>query len=119
MGGLGTVPAFPFKGETGNRMLLMNAELMINGDFLGDLTFWPSWLMRGINFLVLTDAGLVRSVPSTDGWTTGFGNLQFADFRHDVGVGIGTRSGSVRLALLWRTDQSEPARLMFRFARPF
>ena len=119
MGGLGTVPAFPFKEETGNRMLLMNAELIINGDFLGDLAFWPSWLMRGINLLVLTDAGLVRSVPSTDGWTKGFENIQFSDFRHDVGVGVSTRSGSFRVAFVWRTDRSEPARLMFRVARPF
>ena len=119
MGGLGTIPAFPFKGETGNRMLLMNAELVINGDFLGDLDFWPSWLLREINFVVLSDAGLVRMVPSTALWTDGFDDIHFSDFQHDVGVGVGTRSGSVRIAFVWRTDRSEPARLIFRVARPF
>ncbi|HTY36232.1 MAG TPA: hypothetical protein VMH23_03925 [Bacteroidota bacterium] len=119
LGGLGTVPGYPFKGESGNRMLLMNAELIINGDFLGDLSFWPSWLMRGLNFIVLTDAGLVRTVDDNALWTSGFSTIGFSDFRHDVGVGIGTRSGSFRLAYVWRTDRSEPPRFIFRFARPF
>jgi hypothetical protein len=119
MGGLGTIPAFPFKGETGNRMLLMNAELIINGDFLGDLEFWPSWLLRGINFVVFSDAGFVRTMPATAQWTEGLENIHFSDFQHDVGVGVGTRSGSFRVAFVWRTDRSEPARLIFRVARPF
>jgi hypothetical protein len=119
MGGLGTIPAFPFKGETGNRMLLMNAELVINGDFLGDLDFWPSWLLREINFVVFSDAGLVRMIPATAQWTDGFENIRFSDFQHDVGVGVGTRSGTVRVAFVWRTDRSEAARLIFRIARPF
>jgi len=119
MGGLGTVPAFPFKGETGNRMLLMNAELVFNGDFLGDIAFWPSWLMREFNFVVFSDAGLVRTMPATASWTDGFNDIHFSDFQHDIGAGIGTRSGSFRVAFVWRTDRSEPARFMFRIARPF
>jgi hypothetical protein len=119
MGGLGTLPAFPFKGETGNRMLLMNAELVINGDFLGDLSFWPSWLLREINFVAFSDAGLVRTMPAVARWTEGFDNIRFSDFQHDVGVGVGTRSGSFRIAFVWRTDRSEPARVILRIARPF
>jgi hypothetical protein len=119
MGGLGTVPAFPFKGETGNRMLLMNAELVFNGDFLGDIAFWPSWLMREFNFVVFSDAGLVRMMPATAAWTDGFNDIHFSDFQHDIGVGVGTRSGSFRVAFVWRTDRSEPPRLTFRIARPF
>ena len=119
MGGLGTLPAFPFKGETGNRLLLMNAELVINGDFLGDLSFWPSGLLREINFVVFSDAGLVRTMPASAQWTEGFDNTRLSDFRHDAGVGVGTRSGSFRIAFVWRTDRSEPARLIFRIARPF
>ena len=119
IGGLGTVQGFPFKDEMGNRMILMNAELIVNGDFLGDLSFWPSWLMRGINVLVLTDAGLVRTVDNDALWTNGFNKITFSDFRHDVGIGVASRSGAFRLAYLWRTDRSEPPRLIFRFSRPF
>jgi len=113
------VQGYPFKEEQGNRMLLMNAEFIINGDFLGDLAFWPSWLMRGLNIIVLTDAGLVRSVAPAARWTEGFENIQFSDFKHDVGAGISTRNGSFRAAFVWRTDRSEPPRFIFRFARPF
>jgi hypothetical protein len=119
IGGLGTVQGYPFKGEMGNRMILMNAELIVNGDFLGDLSFWPSWLMRGINLLVLTDAGIVRTVDNDALWTNGFDGIKFSDFRHDVGAGVATRSGSFRLAFVWRTDRSEPAHFIFRFSRPF
>lgn len=119
MGGLGTLQGYPFKGEMGNRMLLTNAEFIVNGDFLGELSFWPSWLLRGINFIVLSDAGLVRAVPTTESWTSGFNGIKFTDFKHDVGVGISNRSGSFRLAYVWRTDRSEPARFIFRIARPF
>jgi outer membrane protein assembly factor BamA len=119
VGGLGTVQGYPFKGEMGNRMLLMNAELIVNGDFLGDLSFWPSWLMRGINLLVLTDAGLVRTVDDDALWTSGFEGIKFSDFRHDVGAGVATRNGAFRMAFVWRTDRSERARFVFRFSRPF
>ena len=119
MGGLGTLQGYPFKEDQGNRMLLMNAEFIVNGDFLGDLSFWPSWLMRGINLLFLSDAGLVRNVAPTALWTEGFEKIRFSDFKHDVGAGISTRNGSFRAAFVWRTDHSEPPRFIFRFARPF
>ncbi len=119
IGGLGTLQGYPFKGEMGNRMLLMNAELIVNGDFLGELSFWPSWLMRTVNLLVLTDAGLVRTVDNGALWTNGFDGIGFSDFRHDVGAGVASRSGGFRLAFVWRTDRSEPARFIFRFSRPF
>jgi hypothetical protein len=119
IGGLGTLQGYPFKGEAGNRMILMNAELIVNGDFLGDLSFWPSWIMKGINLLVLTDAGLVRTVDTQASWTDGYGGIQFSEFRHDVGAGVATRSGSFRAAFVWRTDRIEPAHFIFRFSRPF
>jgi hypothetical protein len=119
IGGLGTLQAYPFKGEMGNRMLLMNAELIVNGDFLGDLSFWPSWLMRGVNLLVLSDAGIVRDVDANALWTSGFSGIKVSDFRHDVGAGIASRNGSFRLALVWRTDRKDTAHFIFRFSRPF
>jgi hypothetical protein len=119
LGGLSTLHGFSFKSQAGNRMILVNAEYIVNGDFLGELEFWPSWLMSGINFLVLGDAAVLRSEVLGTSWNKGFSGIRFSEFRHDVGVGVASRSGSFRLAYVWRTDQREPARFIFRFARPF
>ncbi|MCC6396397.1 MAG: BamA/TamA family outer membrane protein [Bacteroidetes bacterium] len=124
LGGVGTIPAFGFAALPGdsagaNRMILMNAEYLLNGDVLHDLSFWPSWLFRHINLILLADAGFVRTVDPSVSMLSGFGGIRWNDFRSDVGVGVANISGSVRAALVWRTDQSEPARFIVRFSRPF
>jgi cytoskeletal protein CcmA (bactofilin family) len=119
LGGLGTLNAFPFKYETGNRMILMNAEYIVNGTFLDDLDFWPTWIFRNVNLLLFTDAGLVRTALQGSGPTEGFDKITWREFRHDLGAGFSNRSGSFRIGLSWRTDVKEPARFVLRFERPF
>lgn len=124
LGGLGTVPAFGFASMPGdsigaNRMLLMNAEYLVSGDILHDLSFWPSGLLRHINFVLLADAGFSRTVSSSVSPLSGFEGIHWSDFRSDVGIGLANVSGSVRAALVWRTDRSEPARFIVRLSRPF
>lgn len=119
IGGLGTLPAYSFKDESGNRFLLCNLEYIANGDILGDLDFWPSWLMRHINLLFFGDAGWVATAPIDASWTQGFDGLKLSSFRSDLGFGFASRNGAFRLAWAWRTDSSEPARFFFRITRPF
>lgn len=119
IGGLGTLPAFSFKDQSGNRMLLGNIEYIVNGDVLGDLDFWPSWLMRHINILVFADAGWVDSAPITASWTEGFDSIGLSSFRSDLGFGFASRTGAFRIGWAWRTDKEEPAHFVFRVARPF
>ena len=120
LGGLGSLPAFPFKAFSGgNRMILLNAEYSVYGDILGDLEFWPSWLMRHMNILFLGDAGLVRAASDESGWLDGFGGITWNEFKSDIGVGIGNRSGSLRLAVMWRTDRAQSPAFVFRVAAPF
>jgi len=119
LGGLSSLHARPYKSEAGNRMILVNAEYIVNGDFLHDLDFWPSELLRHFNFIVLSDAGLMRNVPSEEGWMKGFEDIRFSEFKHDLGVGLSNRSGSFRIGFVWRTDVKSPGRLFFRFERPF
>jgi hypothetical protein len=118
-GGLGTLDARPYKSDAGNRMILMNAEYIFNGDILHDLDFWPSWLLRHINFIVLSDAGLMRITSFDADWTRGFDKIRWAEFKHDIGFGISNQNGSFRLGFVWRTDVRSPGRLFFRFNRPF
>jgi hypothetical protein len=119
LGGLGTVPAFPFKGESGNRLILVNGELILNGNVLEDIDFWPSWLFRHVNFILLSDAGFVRMVSPAASAFEGFSGIRWSDLRHDFGVGISNRSGSFRIGFAWRTDRSEPATVLLRVYRPF
>ncbi|MBI5471607.1 MAG: BamA/TamA family outer membrane protein [Ignavibacteriae bacterium] len=124
LGGLGTVPAYAFKSINGNsthanRMILMNAEYLVNGDFLGDLAFWPSWLLRHLNLLLLADAGWVSTVGARTQVFDGFGAIHWNDFKSDYGIGLANRTGTWRLALLWPTDRAESAHVYFRIAAPF
>jgi len=119
LGGLGTLNGFPFKYVTGNRMILLNAEYIMNGNALDDLDFWPSWLFRHINLLFFSDAGLVRTVTQDNGPTEGFERITWGEFKNDVGAGFSNRSGSFRIGIAWRTDVKAPARFVFRFTRPF
>jgi hypothetical protein len=119
LGGLGTMNAFPFKSEIGNRMLLMNAELIINGSFVEELDFWPMWIFQHINILILTDAGLTRSAVATASLFEGLESVKFNDFEHDFGVAFSNRSGSFRIGIAWRTDHPAPAQYILRFSRPF
>jgi hypothetical protein len=119
LGGLGTMNAFPFKSEIGNRMLLMNAEYIINGSFLDDLEFWPTWLFQHFNIIISSDVGFTRSVPSHTSPIEGFSGIMWSEFKHDFGVGIANRSGSFRMGITWRTDHPKPAQFIFRIYRPF
>jgi hypothetical protein len=119
LGGLGTLNAFPFKSETGNRMILVNAEYIMNGSLLDDLDFWPSWIFDHVNLLFFTDAGMIRTSVAGSGPTEGFEKITWGEFRHDFGAGFSNRSGSFRVGIAWRTDVKAPARFIFRFMRPF
>lgn len=119
IGGLSTVQVLPFKAMAGNRMLLANAEYIVNGDILHDIDFWPSWLMRGINFVFIGDAGWTRTIRPSANFDEGFGELQLKQFRSNLGVGVSNRSGTFRIAYLWSTDGSNLNRIIFRFSRPF
>lgn len=119
IGGLGTLHARPYKSAAGNRLILVNAEYILNADILNDLDFWPSWLFSRINLIFMVDAGFIRSVSRDLGWTEGFEGIRFADFRNDLGFGVSNRSGSWRAGFAWQTDRKAPARFFFRFTRPF
>jgi hypothetical protein len=119
LGGLGTLNAYSFNELSGNRMLLINAEFVVNGNILDDLDFWPTWLFQHFNFILFTDAGFITDAATTASVTTGFDTMTWNDFKHDFGVAVGNRSGSFRIGVAWRTDHPEPAQFVLRIDRPF
>jgi hypothetical protein len=119
LGGIGTLHAYRYKSLMGNRMILINAEYILDGDFIDELDFWPAQMLSAFNFLFMSDAGFVRSVAPTASFREGFDKIDFGDFAHNFGFGIANRSGTFRLAYAWRTDVTAPGVIIFRFVRPF
>jgi len=91
----------------------------VNGSFLSDPDFWPTWLLRHVNLIFMADAGFVRSVSVDEPALQGFDGMQWTDFKSDLGVAVGTRNGSFRIGMVWRTDAAEPAQFVLRLSRPF
>jgi len=112
LGGLGTMNAFPFKSDIGNRMMLVNMEFILNGNVLDDLNFWPTWLFQYVNIILTSDAGFVKD-------SSGFGEMKLSDFQHNFGVAVGNRTGSYRIGFAWRTDRPAPVQFLLRLSRPF
>ena len=97
----------------------MNAEFVLNGTILDDIDFWPTWMFKHFNFILFTDAGFIDNVASSASITNGFDTMTWNDFKHDFGVAVGSRSGSFRIGLAWRTDHPEPVQFVLRIERPF
>jgi hypothetical protein len=119
LGGFGTLPAFGFKEFLGNRMLLANAEYIINGKMLDDIEFFPTWLLGNINIFLFADAGYVAVADQDDFFLKGFNDISSSTVRSDWGFGIGSRDAKLRLGFAWRTDKTEPVKIFLRVNRPF
>jgi hypothetical protein len=119
LGGLGTMNAFPFKSDIGNRMMLVNMEFILNGNVLDDLNFWPTWIFQHVNLILTSDAGFTRSARPCAGAAQAFGGMKLNEFHHNFGVALGNQTGSYRIGFAWRTDRPAPVQFLLRFSRPF
>lgn len=119
LGGISTMPAFSYKEFSGNRLLLANAEYLLNGKLFDDVENFPSWLLRNTNFILFYDAGYVATAPTNASALEGFEHLTIDKIKSDWGFGIGTRDATMRLAFAWRTDVAEPVHVFLRLSRPF
>lgn len=119
LGGLGTLPAYPHKIFFGNRMVLLNAEYIIRGDILSQLSFIPRGLFGGLTVLFFFDAGWTGIADSRAGVFEGFDNFALNKLKSSIGFGFGSRNGNTRLGFAWRTDQASSAAVFLRIERPF
>ncbi len=119
LGGLGTLPGFPYKTLSGNRIFLLNTEYVLSGSALNQLAFFPSGLFNRLSLLLFMDTGWTGEVDPSSGLAEGFGGLSVANLKTSLGVGIGSDNGSWRLGFAWRTDKADPAVVFLRIARPF
>jgi hypothetical protein len=119
LGGLGTLPAYPHKMFFGNRMLLVNAEYIIRGEVLSQLTFIPRGMFGGMTILFFIDSGWTDLVPHTAGVFQGFDDFSLNELNTSIGFGFGSRDGTTRLGFAWRTDRAASAVVFLRISRPF
>lgn len=119
LGGISTLPAYSYKDFSGNRILLLNAEYVLNGELFDDVEIFPSWLLRNLNFIVFADAGHANTVTGEESFTRGFNDVSARTIKSDWGIGIGTRDAKVRLGFAWKTDVAEPVKVFLRLTRPF
>jgi outer membrane protein assembly factor BamA len=119
LGGISTMPAFSYKEFSGNRLLLANAEYLLNGKLFDDVEMFPSWLLRNTNFILFYDAGYVNTISTDASAMNGYDNITIDNIKSDWGFGIGTRDAAMRLGFAWRTDVAEPVHVFLRLSRPF
>lgn len=119
LGGLGTLPAYPHKAFFGNRMLLLNAEYVIKGEILSQLSFIPRNAFGGLTLLFFVDTGWTGNVDPSYGALQGFGDFSFSELKTSIGFGLGSRNGNSRLGFAWRTDRESSAVVFLRIDRPF
>jgi cytoskeletal protein CcmA (bactofilin family) len=119
LGGLGTLPAYPHKTFFGNRMLLLNAEYIIRGEILSQLSFIPRNAFGGLTLLFFIDTGWTGNTDPGNGPLKGFGDFAFNELKTSLGFGLGSRNGNSRLGFAWRADRESSAVVFLRIERPF
>lgn len=115
IGGFNTLNAFPYKEFNGNRLVLLNAEILFNPELFKRSSFFP---LNTVTLILFGDVGEVKDAGSV-GMTSGWNLVKMSDLKSDYGVGLGNGSGSFRIFLAWRTDISASPTFGIRIARPF
>lgn len=115
IGGANTLPGFGYKEFGGNRLILGNLEYVLSGRLIDEMFFWP----RGLNLIVMGDAGATTLVSTSKALTSGFPSLSKSAVKSDAGFALGWYDESWRLGFVWRTDISAPVSVFFRLNKPF
>ncbi len=125
LGGISTLRGFGYKAFPngpmsigGNRMLLGQVEFRMGA---GSVSEMMDLDIFELNRLVLfADAGWVGSAGPGEDLIEGFGNLDWNDFKSDVGIAVTNSNGDFRVEVARRTDTSEkPFTFLIRLNRSF
>lgn len=99
LGGIGSLRGTPYKFYSGNQMVHSTLEMQFGfpGSYSGN------WIRNyNLHLLVFLDSGwtTVNTNLTTSGNPfEGLGNINFSEFQHDAGVGVGT--GAFRFEIAW------------------
>lgn len=107
IGGFGTLPGFPQNAWGGNRLLLLQSDLLFSPIPTLDLRVI---LENNFGYAAMADstAGIFDGLP---------GNL--SAFKYSPGIYLGTATGRVRIGFAFRTDIFTDPVFVIRLAQPF
>ena len=125
LGGLSTLRAFRYKKfpcgpdqAGGNRMVLGQIEYRLGRQDLPDEI--DLGILENFYIILFADAGWVAHVDEGLDWTEGFDDLDYRDFKSDIGLALANRGGNMRFEIARRTDTGhKPFMFWFRLNRPF
>ena len=93
LGGIGTLRGYAFREMSGNRLLVLNADYLFRN------------ALKFLDLVVFFDTGWIGRRPSSSSLLSGFGDLQWSDFKSDVGLAIGLTGQMIRLDFARRLDR--------------
>ncbi len=102
----------------GNRMLLGQIEYRLGKQDLPDE--FDFGVLEQFYIILFADAGWINSVDTGLDFLEGFDDLDYRDFKSDVGLALANRSGNFRIEIARRTDTGyKPFMFWLRLNRPF
>lgn len=113
LGGPGSLPAIATNSLSGNRMVLINAELLLHQELTLDESF-----LQELALVALFDAGVTDQVDPGAPLLEGL-SFEGRPVRASAGGGIGSRNAVWLIGLVRDLRSSGRARLIFRFSPNF
>jgi hypothetical protein len=109
IGGFGTLPGYPQNAYVGNRMMLLQSDLL----------FAPfSGFMKDFRIILSNDFGVVATTGTTSGLLEGFPDAISA-WKYSPGIYLGSPAATFRIGAAWRTDVYEAPTFILRLAQRF
>jgi hypothetical protein len=109
IGGFGTLPGYPQNAYVGNRMMLIQSDLL----------FAPfSGLLKDFRIILSNDFGTVATTGTTSGLFGGFPD-GVSKWMYSPGIYVGSPAAAFRIGAAWRTDVYATPTFVMRLGQPF
>lgn len=112
IGGPGTLPGYRDNEFSGNRLLLLNTDLLVQPISNG--------LGRNLRIILSNDFGVVSvAAPEDRENPLSLAPTSIEDWEYSPGLYLGSPAGRFRIGVAWRTDVMESPRFVLRLAEVF
>jgi hypothetical protein len=112
IGGAGTLPGYPQNEYWGNRLILIQSDIL----------FQPieSGFGRNLRIIVSNDVGAVTFADAVDRDNpAALGPGSISEWKYSPGIYLGSSAARFRIGVAWRTDVMEPPMFVMRLSEVF